>query len=463
MNQRNDSQLELQFETTDFFPSGILPDKLNHELVEHANAFHYSYEYLAASVIAVTASMCGKGLIIQDSYTGISTVFIVLVGDSGTGKTPAMRTILAPVSKLESEKLKRYCDTYQGTEDYDYHEHAGLQHIVTNTTVEGLIQSAKKNKHGILIYSGELLSWFKSFGQYKPGANGDMQQWLLIYDGDAINVVRAGKPFERIEAPRVSVLGGIQPGVMNQLYKGGTEVNGFIPRLLFVNPADERIMQLPDQQHRLEIWPQFVERLDKIFDGANLVAKLPNEARKKYKEYDNAITHEMANTDDSRYREYLSKQKIYFLRFVCILHALDCAEADDFIPEVRPEIVENAYKLIQYFTGQYLELKSEKESMESISINKVLHAQIMIDICEGLSFREIQSKYHSQGFTYRALRALHSQFHNHSGRKAIATQYKHELANLNAISARNKTVNPSGRNPAQEAEARRKLEALGLI
>ena len=77
--------------------------------------------------------------------------------------------------------------------------------------------------------------WFKNFNRYNKGS--EEQFWLSVWSGKAIRINRKTTEPTYITKPFISVIGTIQPGVLNDLADNRTE-NGFLDRLLFVAPEN---------------------------------------------------------------------------------------------------------------------------------------------------------------------------------------------------------------------------------
>ncbi len=78
-------------------------------------------------------------------------------------------------------------------------------------------------------------AWFKNFNRYNKGS--EEQFWLSVWSGKAIRINRKTTEPTFIAKPFISVIGTIQPAVLNELADKRTE-NGFLDRLLFVAPEN---------------------------------------------------------------------------------------------------------------------------------------------------------------------------------------------------------------------------------
>ena len=80
----------------------------------------------------------------------------------------------------------------------------------------------------------ELMGFIKRMNAYKQGD--DLQKWLEMWDGSSIMLQRITREETKIFDYTCNVVGGIQPGVLDQLSGGENAFNGFYHRFLFVYP-----------------------------------------------------------------------------------------------------------------------------------------------------------------------------------------------------------------------------------
>jgi hypothetical protein len=76
----------------------------------------------------------------------------------------------------------------------------------------------------------QLNGWLGSFDKYHR-SGGDQEQWLSMFNGDAIVVNRKSQDdIISVPSPFVSVIGSIQPSVLTKCFKGQKVENGFLFR-----------------------------------------------------------------------------------------------------------------------------------------------------------------------------------------------------------------------------------------
>jgi hypothetical protein len=183
-------------------------------------------EFLVASMLTVLGAGIG-GLVtlgLREGWRIPPSMYVGLVGEPGTAKSPALRRALAPVRKVERDQEWANADTL-------------ARYTVDDVTTEKLALLLKANERGLLQAVDELKGFFGGMGQYKGDKGGaaigrDRQFYLSAWDGNTIVVDRMKRASLLIPDPTLSVLGGIQPAVFDNLTNG--EPDGMMERFLFV-------------------------------------------------------------------------------------------------------------------------------------------------------------------------------------------------------------------------------------
>jgi hypothetical protein len=170
----------------------------------------------------------------------------VIIGTSGTLKTPALRVVTELLQDLQDKIREEHaiaCQEYdKAVAEYDRKktearktakdngepaEDIGpapvkpvLQRvIVSDITIEKLCEVLEDCPRGTLLYRDELAAWFGSFTRYKSkGAGSDCPHYLSMYSGAPVIYDRKTGERPSLYVPRaaVSILGGIQPGTFGR-------------------------------------------------------------------------------------------------------------------------------------------------------------------------------------------------------------------------------------------------------
>jgi uncharacterized protein DUF3987 len=167
--------------------------------------------------------------------------WFALVGRSGTGKTPIMRAMLAPLRARQREmdddyrRRRRHWQTAIRKGGAEARE-AGDRPIAStliydDTTFEAMtVGLSEARDTGSVWYSDELLGLFNSLDAYKQRSGRSMQGLLTMWRAEPIRRQRVKDgELTIVGRPVVSILGGIQP---SKLYELGTNDDGRLARIL---------------------------------------------------------------------------------------------------------------------------------------------------------------------------------------------------------------------------------------
>lgn len=249
---------------TDLF-GGVWP--LINDLAAGAGA---PVDYVALGVLSVAASLIGNKRRARPYATSTWTepciLWVGLVGDPSSNKSPAIDAAVAPLPNMEgdhAEEHKGKLMLFETVTERAKAEAAAWKKQVETATKDNiatppmplaavlpdepqrrrlLIQDATPeavgailagNPHGTLHLRDELAGWLSSFERYSPGGR---EMWLEAYGGRPHVIDRKGaKAALRISFNGVSVLGGIQPEKLADCLLSGAD-DGLVGRFLWAWP-----------------------------------------------------------------------------------------------------------------------------------------------------------------------------------------------------------------------------------
>jgi hypothetical protein len=227
---------------------GSLPDVLERWSRSEARRKGVSEAFAAAAAVAVVAGAVGNGLTIQPrrqdtGWRVPSALWVSLVDQPGSGKSPVIAAALKPLNDLDAERRKAAAAQAMLEQAARAAEPKGRKgqspakpvprSLVDNTTMEKLVSLLAENPRGLLQKPDELASLFGALGAYKKSGEGDRGQLLRLYDGGSITVDRQGSGTTHAENALLSILSGTQP---DRIGKVARELgsDGMLQRFLFV-------------------------------------------------------------------------------------------------------------------------------------------------------------------------------------------------------------------------------------
>jgi Protein of unknown function (DUF3987) len=175
--------------------------------------------------------------------------WIALIGETGTKKSPVLKTLLAPLLSIQKQMATKYKaekDAYdkeytlwknkKGNESEEEPTPPApmVDCYFSDFTIESIGQSiSDRPQDSYLVFVDELAGFFNSMDAYRKGG-GDRQKWLDLYNAGALKINRKGSPTIFCPNTSVSILGGLQPSVLAQMIKQDTSAqDGLWNRFMF--------------------------------------------------------------------------------------------------------------------------------------------------------------------------------------------------------------------------------------
>lgn len=333
------------------FPIHVLPPDLADFVADVAATTNTPLDYPACFALAIAAGVVGAthALDIKRGHVQRSSVFLVAVAQKGSGKTPALDAVAAPVydrqARLHREKEKK------------------AKAFVSDVTAEKLAEVLNDNRRGVLMIRDELASWLASFNQYKAGGKGsDRQFYLSAWSSSAVSVDRKNKDSEPlyVRFPCLSVVGTIQPAVFDR-FRGDAD-DGFYDRVLFTFPDElplvgEQWKEI--DQSRADRWSEALAdlsamRMRERTDGSehpHFLALTPD-ARGVWQEWTEWVATTVNGDDfDPAIRGPAVKLSGYAARLALVCHMLRKAYGEPVRDEIDADDMSRGADLGRYFLG----------------------------------------------------------------------------------------------------------------
>lgn len=317
-----------------------------------AGTFQCSSDMVVAGMFTVVGTAVGKRLVIDDGkYQNYPCLWICNIAPSGSNKSTPMRFLLQPLKDRDAYNYGIYREElklYKAAGDNKADKPVFNQFLVSDSTPEARNQVLSVNPNGVLLYRDELKGMIDDFGRYNR--SGELSQLLSIFDSDNIIVNRKSDDTLLIEKPFMSILGSIQPSVLQETF--GNELmmgNGFVQRWLFCFPDSVPPAMYGDEIMPSSItndWRSFIYNLlmyDFNVEGGKLY--LRGEAKDVYIRYYNKLQLMKVEADDYMSAVY-SKLQIYAIRWAGITHILGNNPSSI---DISPGEMEYSCRCMDYF------------------------------------------------------------------------------------------------------------------
>ncbi|HEY8506073.1 MAG TPA: DUF3987 domain-containing protein, partial [Gemmataceae bacterium] len=424
------------------FPVGALPAPIDAFARQGALALGCDPAYLALPALAAAAAAVGnsRALRLKRGWEEPCVLWSVIVGDSGTLKSPAYLKAVAHLFRLQHLLLREHREAlarYQrDKEEYELARrearkeggHSGpppekpvLPRVVcSDTTIEKLAEILEDTPRGTLVARDELAAWLGSFTRYKGKQGGsDLPNWLEMFRAGTVVVDRKTGPRPTLFVPRAaaSVTGGIQPGVLARALTEEFLEAGLAARLLMAMPP-KRPKKWTEAEVEPDVERAYREALDRLLalesdecDGepAPYVLGLSADAKACWVRFYDEWGREQAGAE-GELAAALSKLEAYAARLALVHHVVTCAglEVDD-RREVGVRSVEAGVALCRWFAREarrvyatLSETAEERDERRLVEFVRARGGRVRVKELQ----RSNQRKYPTAGAAEAALEAL---------------------------------------------------------
>lgn len=376
-------------------PIDTLPFEVKRWIECSANQMQILPDYLAASLLVQLGSVIGRKRALmmraESKWLEFPNLWGMVIGCSGSQKTGAISQTVKFVEalankarakhqaayqkfkkehqfwearkKIEMDAYKKACE--KKTEPIDDHisdppkEPKQKRYKSNDATIEKLGVLLSDNPQGMLIYRDELSGWFDSF--LKNGRENDRQFYLEGWNGNQpFDSDRIGREIPHIDALCISILGGIQPGLIEPLVygaiKGKTGDDGFIQRFQVMVWPEMKLDWEISKDTDVTFWEPYISQIFEILDGLDftdgqpVVLSFNREAQQVFDAWHASLEMKLRKGElPPHLQAHFAKYKKLLPALCLILEHIDAALRNQVPNEISKETIEKALIWLQYF------------------------------------------------------------------------------------------------------------------
>ena len=311
----------------------------------------------AAAIAAVAAAVGHNARVFDGKYTNFAQVWFAIVDKQGSNKSAVMSHFFKPLQKLDQaafETYRRERNEYERklrAKDPTARKPERRRFLTNDTTQEALIRNVAANPAGTCLCMDELKALFQNMGRYTGGKSSEMQMLLSMWSNEPYSTSRIAEEKEvSIEEPVLSIIGGIQPKVLRNLFSTfAEEKDGFLTRWLYVCPPFHSLSTQTKGEREFQetatTWAGLIETLTHTIPGTVFrlgegAADVFHDFKREYVYYYNA------NPEDEGFEmAYRSKNPQNVLRLALIIHLMNENGAD----HISGEEMEFSVRLMKQF------------------------------------------------------------------------------------------------------------------
>lgn len=258
-------------------PLHVFPQEIRQLLRQAATAFkHAPVEVPLVGFLSLLSGCigCSRTVEVKGSWQESGNLYLVLVGDSGIGKSHCFKVMLKPVwdedlrqKQAWENDLAAYLAEME-TRAKEKSEVSGLpikpvrkQYIVEDSTIEAIGKISSENPRGLIWMADELAGLLGNLDRYSSGKNDTAVKARILSAYDAMPWKTSRRDSEKDQtstATALSITSTTQPEILKELFSRRDALSGFMSRFIFI-------------QARRQLPPTLT---DEIFIGQALLEKI---------------------------------------------------------------------------------------------------------------------------------------------------------------------------------------------
>lgn len=368
------------------FPVTALPAAVGEYVQEVATAIGCDPSFVALPTLCCLARAIGNSRVIRlkQTWTEPAILWAAIVGKSGTHKSPALKMATAALEQKQADAVDEYrqamSEFAELKAEYDRQyahwkrskvstcrpvepiEPQCRRYIVSDITIEALAERLDGQFDGVLVVRDELAGWLNGIGEYKAGKSSDNGHWLASWSGAPMTFDRktAAKKMIRVPRAAVSIVGGIQPGILRSAIGREHLQDGLCARLLMAMPVQrpvrwtETILRPATETIISEVYDHLLA-LEPAADAEGRPQPFPidltQEARRVWINYFNAHREQQAELDDDLAAAW-SKLEAYTARFALIFQLCSWAAGEAKDDAVDEQSLKSAITVSDWFGNE---------------------------------------------------------------------------------------------------------------
>ena len=370
------------------FPLDVLSAKLRAVVERTAKGAGVTSAHVAVPLIGIASSLIGAARRVKATTSWIlpMTCWTVLIGFSGTGKTPGINVTKRALNLLErnskgadDERRRKHETKQQSAVAAKKHWQGKVKDAVesgmpappmpagaddpgkfiptklwvADGTIERLADLLNGRPQGVLVLRDELSALFTNMSRYSNGQ--DNEFWLEAWNGDAFSQERMERTLQ-VDHLLIGVAGGMQPDKLATSFEG--DHDGMYARVLFAWPPEPEYSALTDDAQEIDTdILNIVSRINTLAEltaEGTLVARqipLSGEARLAFAQF-RQFAHRDMEAFEGREREWFAKMTAHVLRLAGTLTFLEWAldtEATKPVEIAEPAMVSAIAMVRNYF------------------------------------------------------------------------------------------------------------------
>jgi hypothetical protein len=227
---------------------------------------------------------------------------------------------------------------------------------------------SEQGENGSLWARDEIAGLFKSLGQFTTKGEGEGLECLLpMWDGASAPVDRVmHEDSYYLASSRLSIAGGLQPGVFRKIFQDPDDAQGLQARFLFALPKVQPAKRVEGYCRLAEQLPRFYRWIDTQFPAG--IVKLSPAADARYGTVYEQIGQQAELAEAPAIRAWMRKLPGQLLRIALALHIIECYhEPQRPRHEIQLDTLNRAVDFCRYYRSTFQIVQQSATDSDSIS------------------------------------------------------------------------------------------------
>ena len=362
-------------------PLDAFPEKIREIVLDLSRYENFNVEYTVSIILSAVATAIGNSchIRIKGEWKTAPSLYMMLVGRPGLGKTPPLGFIYKPINEQDDRMFEKFNEEWN---EYEKSVAAGNRQgdtaqlrkprlvtaVISDFTPEAMISVHQHNPRGIALVVDEILALFNSVKRYS-NRNNLIEDLLTAYSGQPLKAVRKSESRPAfIKTPCINIIGSIQTNLLTEIFKADFVANGLTDRFLFVYPKDRKISVWRRNDKNIgrpDILGKWRDILGRVLDipciadersntVSPLVINMDDEAEEYFYSWYNGIIEDVnAIEDDNEVESRKMKLNGNAARLALIFQIMKWAAGEGEMRSIEPDSVKAAIRMIEYYEESY--------------------------------------------------------------------------------------------------------------
>lgn len=341
------------------FPMEVFPELFKAYAIDLKDCLNFPIDYTGTAILTAVSTAIGTSvrLSVKSGWSEYASIYAGLIGAAGANKTHPINAMFDPIRNIDKQRHLDYEMKYGFYMAYEKlskkEKESGEQifcprlekSILSNFTPEVLNKRLEENPRGCTVVADELATFFEAMNNYSKGDQ--IGVYLSFWSNQPTTIDRIGNAIPLfISKPYLSIVGGLQPRVLNTAFPPNKLNNGFFQRFLFAYPDDALKAPINDNEANAKLAKKYQRYIENRFEQlTDRVLVFAPEAKEFFYKWQSDNCDKVNENQNNIKGEIISKFDNHFLRLALLLQMMEDPEAET----VELKAVEGAKLLCEYY------------------------------------------------------------------------------------------------------------------